>query len=205
MIEPMFIKMLNSVLVVAGVLWGQEKDKRILIVGDSLTAGYGVSKEAAYPAQLEELLKKDHPDVKVIGAGSSGSTSASAISRLKWHLKAKPTHLILALGANDGLRGVKLESTKKNLSEAIDMAKDKKIKVYLAGMLLPTNYGEKYRSKFKSLFAELAKEKKVEFIPFLLKGVGGQPELNLADGIHPNEKGHKIVAKTVFDALKGDL
>ncbi len=205
MIGVMLINIVSLCLVFTTSLWSQEKEKKILIVGDSLTAGYGVSKEAAYPSQLQKLLEKDHPEVKVIGAGSSGSTSASAISRLKWHLKAKPTHLVLALGANDGLRGVKLESTKKNLSEAIDLAKEKGIKVYLAGMLLPTNYGKKYRTEFKSLFKDLAKEKGVKFIPFLLKGVGGRPELNLADGIHPNEKGHKIVAQTVFNALKGDL
>ncbi len=185
----------------------QSEAKRILIIGDSLTAGYGVAKTAAYPAQLENLIRTKHPEknISVVNAGSSGSTSASAASRLQWHMKKKPSLLILALGANDGLRGTPLESTEKNLGKAIDLAKENKVTIYLAGMKLPMNYGKDYRRKFEELFAKLVKEKQIKKIPFLLKGVGADPKLNLSDGIHPNEKGHKVVAQTVYEAIRGDL
>ncbi len=198
----------NTILLSLFSLFIHAKDDsstKILIIGDSLTAGYGVPKESAYPYQLELLMHKKHPKVKVVAAGSSGSTSASGLTRLKWHLKAKPSHLILALGANDGLRGVKLSTTKENLGKTIDLAKEKGIKVYLAGMMLPLNYGKEYRQQFENLFKDLVKEKSIGFIPFLLKNVGGKPELNLPDGIHPNEKGHKIVAKNVYEVIEKDL
>lgn len=181
------------------------QENRVLIIGDSLTEGYGVSQKLAYPAQLEKLISSKKKNYKVINAGSSGSTSASAVTRMKWHMRKTPKIVILALGANDGLRGTPVSATKKNLSKAIDIALEKKVVVYLAGMKIPMNYGKKYRSDFEKLFTELVKEKKVKFIPFLLDGVGGEPSLNLADGIHPNEKGHKKVAETVFKAIQGDL
>ena len=141
----------------------------------------------------------------MINAGSSGSTSASAFSRMRWHLKGKPKIVILALGANDGLRGTKVDATKANLGKAIDLALKANCTVYLAGMKLPMNYGEKYRKDFEAVFKALVKEKKIKEIPFLLKGVGGRPKLNLADGIHPNEKGHEIIAQTVYEVIKKDL
>lgn len=179
--------------------------KRLLIIGDSLTEGYGVTQKSAYPSQLESIIQKRGKNYEVINAGSSGSTSASAFSRMKWHMKKTPGIVILALGANDGLRGTSVSATKSNLSKAIDVALNKKVKVYLAGMKLPMNYGKKYRADFEKVFSELVKEKKIKFIPFLLKGVGGRPELNLADGIHPNEEGHKIIAQTVYAAIQEDL
>lgn len=176
----------------------------VLILGDSLTEGYGVSKTAAFPNQLQVLLNQKFAKqkTKVINAGSSGSTSASALSRLKWHLRSKPNVLLLALGANDGLRGFSVSATKKNLQKTIALAKENKIKVILAGMKLPLNYGEKYRNDFESTFKDLAKSEKIEFIPFLLKDVGGQPQLNLPDGIHPNEKGHKIIAENLVPYME---
>ena len=192
-----------SILLISFSLPAQEN--RILIIGDSLTEGYGVSKKSAYPAQLEKLLTANQKAYKVVNAGSSGSTTASAVTRMKWHMRKTPKIVILALGANDGLRGTPVEATKKNLSKAIDIALKKKVVVYLAGMKIPMNYGKKYRADFEKVFTDLAKEKKIKFIPFLLKGVGGEPDLNLADGIHPNEKGHKKIAQTVFDEIKGDL
>ena len=143
--------------------------------------------------------------MEVIGAGSSGATSASALSRLKWHLKKKPDLLILALGANDGLRGVKLSATKDNLARTIDLAKQNQIKVFLAGMKIPMNYGEDYRREFESLYQSLVKEKQIGLIPFLLEGVAAEPKYNLADGIHPNEEGHKIIAQNIFSQLKDHL
>jgi acyl-CoA thioesterase-1 len=185
--------------------FAQANIHKILIIGDSLTEGYGVAKKDAYPSLLEKILNQKENKFKVINAGSSGSTSASAFSRLRWHIKSKPQTLILALGANDGLRGIKPESTKKNLQRAITMAKDKGVTVILAGMQMPYNYGEDYRKKYAMVFKSLVKENKIAFIPFLLKDVGGRKELNLADGIHPNEKGHKIIAANVAKELKGKL
>ena len=198
---------MKILLVLSILFWSQASiaKKKILIVGDSLTEGYGVAKDSAYPNQLQILIDKNKMDYQVINAGSSGSTSASAPNRLKWHMKSKPEILILALGANDGLRGFEVSSTKENLGKAIDMALKNNVKVYLAGMKLPMNYGKKYRAQFESIFTELQKEKKIKLIPFLLKDVGGVKDLNLADGIHPNEKGHKIIAKTVYQFIKKDL
>jgi acyl-CoA thioesterase-1 len=189
----------------------EDSPVRILILGDSLTEGYGVSKKDAFPAILENLLNKNSSKkanakkFKVVAAGSSGSTSASAVKRLKWHLKAKPSLLILALGGNDGLRGLKPKATQDNLDKAIDFAKSKNIKVILAGMKIPTNYGKDYRKDFEKTYTELVKKHNLEFIPFLLKDVGGVKKLNLADGIHPNEEGHKIIAKTLYQKLKETL
>lgn len=177
----------------------------LLIIGDSLTEGYGVDKDSAYPAQLQKMFEKNKIPVRVINAGSSGSTTASLKGRLKWHMKEKPKYIMIALGANDGLRGFPIESTQKNLSEGIQTAADNGIQVILAGMLLPMNFGKDYRKKFEDMYKQLVKSHDVLFIPFLLKDVGGIKELNLPDGIHPNEKGYGVVAKTVFEAIEGKL
>jgi len=174
----------------------------IVALGDSLTEGFGVKKEEAYPHLLEEkLLFKGH-DVKVINAGVSGSTSASALSRLKWYIRTDPDIVILALGGNDGLRGLNVENMKKNLTKAIELAKFEKILILLAGMQIPQNYGEVYTDSFREAFFELAKQHKIPFIPFLLKDVGGVSILNQADGIHPNPEGHKIMALTVLEYIE---
>ncbi|HEX4922845.1 MAG TPA: arylesterase [Bdellovibrionales bacterium] len=175
---------------------------RIVILGDSLTDGYGVAKDAAYPAVLGRKFKEaGHSGVDVVNAGISGSTTASAESRFRWHLKKKPDVLMIALGGNDGLRGMKLAQTKKNLSNIISSAKKEKIEVVLAGMKIPPNYGKEYTEGFEQLYRELAKEFDVALIPFLLEGVGGEKELNQTDGIHPNEKGHVKMAETVYPHL----
>jgi acyl-CoA thioesterase-1 len=180
---------------------------RVLILGDSLTEGLGVSKEQAYPALLETSLKKRFPQITVVNAGISGSTSASAESRLKWQLKNKPDLLVLALGANDGLRGLPVEAMKSNLEKTIKLAQENKIRVILAGMKIPMNYGEPYRKSYEKVFSDLAKKYSLPFVPFLLEGVGGNPAMNIADGIHPNPEGHKKIAATLTPyieiALKG--
>lgn len=171
---------------------------RVLILGDSITEGYGVAKEDSYPNILQQQLKTDgFPQTQVINAGISGSTSSSALSRFKWSLKGKPDILVLALGGNDGLRGLKPEEMKKNLKAVIDLAKQNDVHVLLAGMKAPPNLGKPYTHAFDKVFTDLAKEEKVPLIPFLLDGVAGEPALNQSDGIHPNEKGHRIVAKVV--------
>ncbi len=174
-----------------------EAKTRVVILGDSLTEGYGVAREQAYPALVQKSLTAAGKDVEIINGGSSGSTSASAPSRMKWYLKSKPQIVVLALGANDALRGFSLAGTEKNLGEAIDLAKKNGVKVLLAGIKVPTNFGKKYDDELDRIYASLSKKFSVPLLPFLLEGVGGVPKNNLADGIHPNEKGHEIVAKLV--------
>lgn len=174
----------------------------IVFLGDSLTEGYGIAKEDAYPSIIEKKMSHLRKDkIKYTNAGISGSTTASGLSRLKWLLKSKPTILVLALGANDGLRGIKPEETKKNLLDIIKLAKENQIMVLLAGMKVPPNYGPEYEKKFRTVFSDIANETKVELVPFLLEGVAGEPQYNIADGIHPNPKGHEIIADLLLPVI----
>jgi acyl-CoA thioesterase-1 len=182
-----------------------ETPKRMVILGDSLTEGLGVAKEQAYPSLLEKKINASGKKWQVVNAGISGSTSAGSEKRLQWLMKNKIDLLIIALGANDGLRGLKIEATKKNLSQTIELAKKNKIKIVLAGMLLPPNYGKEYRNQFEKLFLDLSKKYDLILIPFLLDKVGGEIQMNQSDGIHPNEKGHEIIADTVFKIIKDHL
>ena len=179
--------------------------RTVLALGDSLTEGYGVTKEQAYPARLEAALRKKYPDVTVINAGISGSTSASGESRFKWQLKNKPDVLILALGANDGLRGLPVKAMRDNIEKVIALAQQNRVTVILAGMKIPMNYGEDYRRSYEKVFTDLGKKPGVIFVPFLLEGVGGHPELNISDGIHPNPRGHEIVAATLLPYVEKAL
>lgn len=176
--------------------------KTVLFLGDSLTEGHDLAKEDAFPAVLEKELKPKYPTLKIINGGVSGATSASGLKRLNWYVKANPDIIILALGGNDGLRGFDLKETQKNLVSIIEKAKAEKIQIVLAGMKMPVNYGEPYRTNFEKLFPELAKKYHLPLIPFLLEGVGGDPKLNNPDGIHPNPEGHKILAKNVRKVLE---
>lgn len=174
--------------------------KSVLFFGDSLTAGYGLSStDEAYPALVEKQLVKLGKPSKVINAGLSGETSAGGLSRVDWILR-QPVHVfVLALGGNDGLRGLPPEQTKKNLQAIIDKvrAKNPNVKIVIAGMQAPPNMGSLYTNQFKAIFPELAKQNKAALIPFLLEGVAGIEKLNQSDGIHPNIEGHKIIANVV--------
>ncbi len=178
--------------------------KVILFYGDSLTAGYGLSTEEAFPNQVEKKLKEKGKTVKVVNAGLSGETSAGGLSRLDWVLRQPIDIFILELGANDGLRGLPLDQTEINLQKIIDKVKTRypKVKIIIAGMLVPPNMGPDYTVKFKNVYPTLAKKNNAALIPFLLKDVGGIEKLNIADGIHPNAEGHKIVANTVIKILE---
>ncbi len=178
--------------------------RTIVFLGDSLTEGYGVSKERGYVSLIEKKLKKEGQlDLKIINGSVSGSTSASAPSRLKWFLKAKPQIIVLALGANDGLRGVKIESIFNNLSKTIKQAQKNKIKILLLGLRMPPNYGVKYTNEFKNIYSRLKKKHKIKyFVPYLLEGVAGEPKLNQPDGIHPNESGHKKLMNNIYPTLR---
>ncbi len=169
----------------------------IVVLGDSLTEGFGVAKEEAYPHLLEKELQRKGHSVKVINAGISGSTSASAPSRLRWYIKAHPDIVILALGGNDGLRGLSVKHSK-----TIELAQSEKILILLAGMQIPQNYGTEYTESFRNVFHELARQYQLQMIPFLLKEVGGISSLNQADGIHPNPEGHQIIVRTVVEYLE---
>ncbi|MGD9687734.1 MAG: arylesterase [Desulfobacter sp.] len=178
--------------------WGSPKIK-ILFLGDSITAGYGVAQEESYPALLGQKLESfGIHHVEIINGSISGSTTASALSRLKWFRKASPDLLVLALGANDGLRGLSVENMEENLGRAISFAKNSNMDVILAGMQIPPNYGPEYADDFKQVFITLADLHAIVLIPFLLDGVGGRANMNQPDGIHPNREGHQQIAKTVF-------
>ena len=182
----------------------QEAHKTILCFGNSITAGYGLDPDLAYPNVLEQILNEDGYDYKVMNAGLSGETSAGGLTRIDWVLQNKIDVFILELGANDGLRGLPLIQTKSNLQSIIQKVKKKypEAQIVIAGMMVPPNMGKDYATEFSYVFNELATENDAILIPFLLDGVGGKPELNLPDGIHPNIEGHKIVAKNVYNALK---
>ena len=178
--------------------WGIPKIK-ILFLGDSITAGYGVAKEDAYPALLGQKLESlGIHHVEIINGSISGSTTASALSRLKWFQKASPDILVLALGANDGLRGLSVENMADNLGKAISFAKNNNMNVILGGMQIPPNYGPEYADAFKQVFTTLAEDHEIVLIPFLLEGVGGRSDMNQPDGIHPNREGHQQIVKTVL-------
>ncbi|UOF00097.1 arylesterase [Bdellovibrio reynosensis] len=181
-------------------------EKKLIVLGDSITEGYGVAKDAAYPSLLEKKLHEiGKKEWKVVNSGVSGSTTASGVTRMKWLFKSKPDVVLLALGANDGLRGLKIEDSQKNLAAAIEYAQKEKVRVILCGLYMPPNYGKAYTDQFKKMYESLASKYKLVFIPFILEKVGGNPKYNLADGIHPNEEGHKIIAETIFSTLKSAL
>ncbi len=176
--------------------------KKFVILGDSLTEGYGVAQTAAFPALLQKKVEQDKLPWKVISSGSSGSTSASGLQRIKWIAKDKPDMVLVLLGSNDGLRGLKPEQTEKNLNDTIEWAKKNNIAVSLGQLHVPPNYGKDYEKKFSAVYAKVATKNKIQLAPFLLEKVAGDKNLNLADGIHPNEKGHQIVADNLYPFIK---
>ncbi|HET7115906.1 MAG TPA: arylesterase [Hanamia sp.] len=183
------------------------KKKTILFFGNSLTAGYGVDPSEAYPALIQDKIDSLHLNYKVINAGVSGETTSDGDSRIDWILKQPVDIFVLELGGNDGLRGIPLSVTEKNLQLIIDKVKAKypEVKIILEGIQIPPNMGADYTTQFRKIYPRLASENKIELIPFLLKGVGGDPKLNQRDGIHPTAEGHKIVAENVWEVLKKDL
>ncbi len=179
--------------------------KTMLFFGDSLTAGYGLDDiNDAYPAIIQSIVDSLGMDYTVVNSGLSGETTAGGKSRIQWVLNQQIDVFVLELGANDGLRGVPLSETRENLQAIIDAVQDKDPNaiIVLAGMQLPPNMGPEYTTEFNAIFIELAKKNKIELIPFLLKDVGGIPELNQADGIHPTIEGQKIVASNVWAVLE---
>ena len=176
----------------------------ILFLGDSITAGNGLDLSEAFPALIQDKIDAKGWRFKAVNAGQSGDTSTGALDRLKWLLKNPVEVLVLELGGNDGLRGLPVEATRKNLQLIIDRTKEKypSAKIIIAGMKVPPNMGRDYGKKFEAIYADLAKKNKAPLIPFVLEGVGGVPALNLPDGIHPTAKGQEIVAVTVWKTLE---
>ena len=180
------------------------KKKTIVFFGNSLTAGYGVSPSEAFPAIIQKKIDSLGLPYNVINAGVSGETSSGGKTRIDWILREPVDIFVLELGANDGLRGTALSETKKNLQDIIDSVKTKypHTKLVFAGMEIPPNMGQAYTTEFRNIYIELAAKNKMTLIPFLLEGVGGEPELNQSDGIHPTAEGHLIVAKNVWKQLE---
>lgn len=175
----------------------------VLFLGDSLTEGYGLETGESFPDMIADRFETEgRQDIKVINGGVSGSTSASALTRLQWFIRSKPDLMVLSLGANDGLRGLAVPDLKTNLSKTIEFAQSNGVKVALTGMLVPPNMGPEYSESFAQVFPDLAAQYQLPFLPFLLEGVAADPELNQGDGIHPNLEGTRIVADTVYNFLQ---
>ena len=190
---------------VAEVIETNTTTKTILFFGDSLTAGFGLEdSNDAYPTVIQTKIDSLDLDYVVVNSGLSGETTSGGLGRINWVLNQKVDVFVLELGANDGLRGISLAETRENLKAIIDVVRKKypEIPIILAGMQLPPNLGQDYTKEFKSIFEELAKKNALEIIPFLLKDVGGIPDLNQDDGIHPNVEGQKIVANNVWVVLE---
>ena len=175
---------------------------RIVAFGDSLTVGLGLLEQEAYPALLQRKIDEAGYQFEMINAGVSGDTSAGALRRLDWALEGDVKILIVAFGGNDGLRGLPVTQMKENLSAIIDKARERNVVVMLAGMEAPPNFGQEYATQFRQAFRDVALKKRVLFLPFLLNNVAGKPELNQADGIHPNQQGTQIVADNVWTVLE---
>jgi acyl-CoA thioesterase-1 len=181
-----------------------EKDGVMLFFGNSLTAGMGLDPEVAFPARIQAKLDSLGYSYTVVNAGLSGETTASGRNRLDWVLDQKVSVFILELGANDGLRGIALSETRANLQAMITKVRQENpdADIILAGMQIPPNMGPEYTAEFRNIFPELAEANHTALIPFLLKDVGGVPELNQEDGIHPTKQGHQIIADTIWPIIE---
>lgn len=179
---------------------------KILALGDSLTAGFGLPAEAAFPARLEHALRAEGRDVAVINAGVSGDTSTGGLARLDWALADRPDLAIVELGANDGLRGLDPGLMRSNLDAILTRLKAEKIGILLAGMLAPPNYGRAFQAEFKAVFEHLSQKHSVPLYPFFLDGVaGGDPALSLPDGLHPSAKGVDVMVGRILPSVRALL
>ena len=203
-------------VLVAAVFWVASAQARqapaapqrtVVFLGDSLAAGYGLDPAQAFPAIVGERIRERGLPFRVVNAGVSGETSAGGLRRVNWLLRQPVDVLVLELGANDALRGLRLEDTERNLEAIVERVRagSPDVEIVLAGMLAPPNLGPEYAEHFRSLYRRLAERQRLHLVPFLLEGVGGRAELNLADGIHPTPAGHRIVADNVWRVLEGVL
>lgn len=174
----------------------------ILAFGDSLTAGHGVQDQESYPSRLQVILQEKGYPHRVVNAGVSGDTTAGGVRRISWLLKHKPKIVILALGANDGLRGLAIDAMHSNLQKIIEICREHNAEVLLAGMKIPSNFGEEYSKGFEDVYSELAQKFNIPLLPFLLEGVAAKREYTQNDGIHPLGSGYEVVTKTVWKYLE---
>lgn len=202
------MKMLKvTIFIIAGLFLSNteaRQSKTILFFGDSITAGYGLDQEQAFPNLIQQKIDSLGLDYKVINSGLSGETSAGGLRRIDWVLQQHVDIFVLELGGNDGLRGIDPENTKENLQGIIQKVKKKypDTEIMLTGMEAPPNMGQIYTSGFREIYTELSNTNDVIFYPFILEGVAGNPELNQPDGIHPTDKGHQIIAENLWDVLR---
>lgn len=196
--------LLLSACVIAGAGLTAAETKTVIFFGDSLTAGYGLDPDEAFPALIQKKIDAAGMPARVVNAGLSGETTAGGLRRLNWILRQKVDVFVIELGANDGLRGIAPDVTRNNLQAMIDQVRAKypHVVIVLAGMQLPTNLGPDYTRKFAAIFPELATSNHLTLIPFLLAGVGGVESLNQGDGMHPTAQGDQIVADTVWKTLE---
>jgi acyl-CoA thioesterase I len=181
---------------------GARAERVIVALGDSLTAGLGVAADEAYPARLEARLAREGYAYRVVNAGVSGDTTAGGLRRVDWVLRAKPEIVIVALGANDGLRAQSPQAMRENLATIVRRLQAAGARVLLAGMRLPPNYGAEYTKEFQAVFPEVARRTGVAFMPFLLDGVAADPRLNQPDGIHPTAAGQQVIADRLWPYLR---
>ncbi len=190
------------VFVLGSPAWSADQPTRIVAFGNSLTSGLGVRAEDAYPAQLQRRLEDLHYNYRVINAGVSGETTAGGLRRIPWVLKNNPEVVIVEFGANDGLRGLSLNQTRQNLDQIIRQLQQAGVRVVLAGMKLPPNYGPEYTAEFEALYPSLARRYDLPLIPFFLEGVAASQTLNQADGIHPTKEGYEVIVNQVVTILR---
>jgi acyl-CoA thioesterase-1 len=199
--RPLRSAVLTLVLVLAAG-GAARAEETIAVLGDSLTAGFGVSAEEAFPALLETRLREGGYDYRVVNAGVSGDTTAGGLRRVDWVLKTRPAVVVVALGGNDGLRGLSVAAMRANLEQIVTRIRASGAQVLLAGMRVPPNYGPEYARAFSAVFPAVAQAARVPLMPFLLDGVGGDARLNQADGIHPNARGQAVIAERLWPYLK---
>ena len=177
-------------------------ERTIVALGDSLTAGYGVAPDEAWPALIQARLRREGFPYSVVNAGVSGDTTAGGLRRVDWVLRSRPEVAIVALGANDGLRGQSVPAMRDNLERIVERLRAAGARVLLAGIRIPPNYGPEFTRDFAAVFPDVARRAGVAFMPFLLDGVAAAPGLNQADGIHPNAAGHRIIAERLWPYLR---
>ena len=181
---------------------GPPGGRTIVALGDSLTAGYGVAPDEAWPALIQARLRREGFPHSVVNAGVSGDTTAGGLRRVDWVLRARPEVAIIALGANDGLRGQSVQAMRENLDRIVERLRAAGARVLLAGMRLPPNYGADFTRDFAAVYPEIARRAGIAFMPFLLDGVAADPRLNQGDGIHPNAAGHRVIAERLWPHLR---
>ena len=192
---------LAFIIVTAALTPVLASQQRLMVYGDSLVAGYGLSAGEGFPEQLQQALTAAGRNVKVLNAGVSGDTSAGGLARLEWALSDRPDAVIIVLGGNDMLRGLDPQQTRENLFQILTRLRQDNIKILLCGMLAPINLGLVYRQQFDSIYPELADRFSTGFYPFFLDGVALNPEFNQPDGLHPNKAGVAVITRSVFPAV----